>query len=86
MKCDDAYDSDGHLIGDEEHFAIIRVAMKVLNFTDEEQWDIWRILALVMYLGNLVFTGEAVGRNWCRKHSRYNCPCHKEVDPPACRG
>jgi len=79
VKCDDAYDSDGHLIGDEEHFDVIRGAMKVLNFTDEEQWNIWRIVALVIHLGNLVFAGEAVGRDRCRKHSRYNWQCHKEV-------
>ena len=61
MKCDDAYDSDGRLIGDADYFAIIRGAMKVLNFTDEEQWNIWSVVALVMHLGNLVFAGGAVG-------------------------
>ena len=32
--------------------------MKVLNFTEEEQWNIWTIVALVMHLGNVVFGGE----------------------------
>ena len=63
MKCDDAYDSDGHLIGDADYFATIRGAMKVLNFTDEEQWNIWMVVALVMHLGNLKFTGGAMGRD-----------------------
>ena len=70
MKCDDAPDSDGRLIGDADYFAVIRGAMKVLNFTDEEQWNIWRIVALVMHLGNLVFVGEAGGRDRCGELSR----------------
>ena len=32
--------------------------MKVLNFTEDEQWKIWTIVALVMHLGNVVFGGE----------------------------
>ena len=32
--------------------------MKVLNFTEDEQWNIWTIVALVMHLGNVVFGGE----------------------------
>ena len=32
--------------------------MKVLNFTEEEQWNIWTIVALVMHLGNVVFGGK----------------------------
>ena len=55
MTCDDAYDSDGRPIN---HFAVIRGAMQVLNFTEEEQWNIWTIVALVMHLGNVVFGGE----------------------------
>ena len=58
MTCDDAYDSDGRPINDAEYFAVIRGAMKVLNFTEEEQWNIWTIVALVMHLGNVVFGGE----------------------------
>ena len=58
MTCDDAYDSDGRPINDAEYFAIIRGAMKVLNFTEDEQWKIWTIVALVMHLGNVVFGGE----------------------------
>ena len=44
--------------------------MKVLNFTEEEQWNIWTIVALVMHLGNVVFGGEegrggeGRGRSW----------------------
>ena len=75
--------------------------MKVLNFTDEEQWNIWRIVALVMHLGNLVFAGEAVGKDRCglsrcRELSRSTSPmtllhvvCSnltEEVDTAATRG
>ena len=58
MTCDDVYDNDGRPVNDAEYFAVIRGAMKVLNFTKEEQWNIWTIVALVMHLGNVVFGGE----------------------------
>ena len=64
MTCDNAYDSNGHPINDAEYFAVIRGAMKVLNFTEKEQWNIWTIVALVMHLGNVVFGGEE-GRIQC---------------------
>ena len=57
VTCDLAYDSDGRTVGDREYFAMIRGAMKVLNFSEEDQWNIWRIVALVMHLGNIQFGG-----------------------------
>ena len=61
MTCDVTYDIDGRAIGDREYFAMIRGAMKVLNFSEEDQWNIWRIIALVMHLGNIQFGGQGVG-------------------------
>ncbi len=57
MTCDDAYDSDGRPVGDKEYFAVIRGAMKVLNFTPVEMDNIWSIVATVLHLGNIVFGG-----------------------------
>lgn len=62
VTCDVTYDIDGRAIGDREYFAMIRGAMKVLNFSEEDQWNIWRIIALVMHLGNIQF-GEVEKRN-----------------------
>ena len=58
MECDVTYDQDNRPIGDKEHFAVIRGAMKVLNFTEEEMSNIWQLVATVMHLGNLIFKGE----------------------------
>ena len=44
-------------MGDKEYFAIICGAMKVLDFTEEEMWDIWKIVAMIMHLGNIHFGG-----------------------------
>ncbi|KAK4879221.1 hypothetical protein RN001_007367 [Aquatica leii] len=38
-------------------FADIRNAMKVLNFTDSECWNIFQLLAAVLHLGNIKFKG-----------------------------
>eukprot|EP00731_Ephydatia_muelleri_P029534 Em0021g57a len=55
VECDCTYDQDNRPIGDKEHFAVIRGAMKVLNFTEEEMGNIWQLVATVMHLGNLIF-------------------------------
>ena len=57
VTCDIIREHDGRDMGDKEYFAIIRGAMKVLNFQEEEMWDIWRIVALIMHLGNISFGG-----------------------------
>lgn len=61
VECDVIYESDGRPVGDAEYFAVIRGAMKVLNFTSEDEGNIWRTVATVMHLGNIIFGGELVG-------------------------
>ena len=57
VTCDIIHEHDGRDMGDREYFAIICGAMKVLNFSQEEMWDIWKIVAMVMHLGNISFGG-----------------------------
>ena len=57
VKCDIIHEHDGRDMGDKEYFAIIRGAMKVLSFNEDEMWNIWRIVALIMHLGNITFGG-----------------------------
>lgn len=58
MTCDVTYDSDGKVVGDSELFAAMKGSMKILNFSDQDQWEIWRIVATVMHLGNFSFGGN----------------------------
>lgn len=44
-------------MGDKEYFAIIRGAMKVLDFTEAEMWEIWKVVAIIIHLGNISFGG-----------------------------
>lgn len=69
VTCDDAYDSDGRPVGDREYFAVIRGAMKVLNFTAEEMDNIWSIVATVLHLGNIVFQGMYVDTEYMYMHT-----------------
>jgi len=43
---------------DRAEFSVIRAAMKVLMFTDDEVWDILRILAALLHLGNVKYSSE----------------------------
>lgn len=43
--------------------------MKVLLFTDTENWEISKLLAAILHLGNLQYEGERGplhGEGWCR--------------------
>eukprot|EP00117_Sycon_ciliatum_P034727 scpid4751/ scgid26450/ Myosin-VIIa; Protein crinkled len=40
---------------DNKEFALIKDAMKILTFTDQEQWNIWEQTAAVLHLGNIKF-------------------------------
>ena len=42
---------------DGDEFATMVGAMRVLNFEDDEMWNIWELIACVLHLGNLVFGG-----------------------------
>ena len=72
MTCDETYDSDGKGVGDAELFAGMIGAMKILNFSDDDQKNIWKIVATVMHLGNLEFSGRQAGRehNKCPQAGR----------------
>jgi myosin-7 len=46
---------------DSQEYANIRSAMKVLMFTDTENWEISKLLAAILHMGNLQYEGEAGG-------------------------
>lgn len=45
---------------DVKDFADIRSAMKVLMFSDEEIWDLMKILAALLHLGNVNYQATVV--------------------------
>lgn len=48
---------------DSQEYANIRSAMKVLMFTDTENWEISKLLAAILHLGNLQYEGECPERH-----------------------
>ena len=46
---------------DAEEFAEIRSAMKVLEMSDQDIWDVLKILASILHLGNLRYKVEEAG-------------------------
>ena len=60
VTCDVTYDSDGKMVGDAELFAGMKGSMKILNFSEPEQFELWKIVATVMHLGNIVFLGQSI--------------------------
>ena len=65
---DVTYDSDNQPVGDKELFAIMRGAMKILNFDSDDEENIYKVMALVLHLGNVIFGGNiittTVTRGW----------------------
>ncbi|KAG7321570.1 hypothetical protein KOW79_014428 [Hemibagrus wyckioides] len=45
---------------DGEDFGLIRTALKVLTFSDRECWDIFKLLAAILHLGNVAFSSSTV--------------------------
>lgn len=43
---------------DAKDYAHIRSAMKILTFSDSEHWDISKLLAAILHLGNVEFEGK----------------------------
>lgn len=43
---------------DQKEYSNIRSAMKVLMFTDKENWEISKLLAAILHMGNLNYEGE----------------------------
>lgn len=50
MSCDSRNDA--------KDYAHIRSAMKILMFSDSEHWDISKLLAAILHLGNVEFEGK----------------------------
>lgn len=50
MSCDSRNDA--------KDYAHIRSAMKILMFSDSEHWDISKMLAAILHLGNVEFEGK----------------------------
>lgn len=46
---------------EKEEFHRIRSALKVLNFSDDEVWEILKLLAAILHLGNVKYTSTVVG-------------------------
>merc|ERR1712223_1095769 len=45
---------------DRAEFADVRSAMKVLMFTDQEIWDILKVLAALLHMGNIKYKGKVI--------------------------
>ena len=45
---------------DGEEFAHIRGAMKVLEMTDQDIWDVLKILASILHMGNISYKADDV--------------------------
>uniref|UniRef100_A0A8C3CNT6 Myosin VIIA n=1 Tax=Cairina moschata TaxID=8855 RepID=A0A8C3CNT6_CAIMO len=62
---------------DSKEYANIRSAMKVLMFTDTENWEISKLLAAILHMGNLQYEGERMKF----KETRFFWWCLCQVDP-----
>lgn len=85
MDYDVTYDIDGRAVGDKELFAIMRGAMKVLNFADEDERNIFKIMAIVLHLGNIEFGGKKIKLHRtvgpALLHSHHTIQCHMDNNP-----
>lgn len=54
---------------DSKEYANIRSAMKVLMFTDTENWEISKLLAAILHMGNLQYEGKRTKYRDVVKHT-----------------
>lgn len=45
-----------------KEYAHFRSALKILTFTENDSWEICRLLAAILHLGNVQMEGEALRR------------------------
>ena len=45
-------------LDDAKDYAHVRSALKILMFSDSENWDLSKLLAAILHLGNVEFTGN----------------------------
>lgn len=45
-------------LDDAKDYAHVRSAMKILQFSDSENWDVSKLLAAILHLGNVEFMGN----------------------------
>lgn len=48
-------------VNDAEDYAAVRNAMNVINFSEQEQWDVMQLVAAILHLGNIPFGEDAKG-------------------------
>ena len=49
---------------DIKEFAEVRAAMKILNFNDQDFWNIMKLLAVILHLGNLNYKHTVIGNSF----------------------
>lgn len=47
---------------DAKKLADVRAAMKVLNFSDNDFWNIMKLLAAILHIGNLSYKSATIGK------------------------
>lgn len=64
-------------VDDAKDYAHVRSALKVLMFSDAEHWDLSKLLAAILHLGNVEFTGNGP----LRRQGRRGGAGDREKDP-----
>lgn len=68
-------------LDDAKDYAHVRSALKILMFSDAEHWDLSKLLAAILHLGNVEFTGNGPFRHRVRGGSAGD----REKDPSRAR-
>ena len=56
LKCDGR--------NEKEEFNHLIDAMETLNFKKEERWEIFKLLAAILHIGNLVYNSVVIGKKY----------------------